>query len=68
MHIWTQVTYSTSLQVHTHTHTHTHTHSLTHSVPPPLPDLADKNAIDCSVTISLAQATIAELQGAITKN
>ena len=53
-----------------HTHTHTHTHSLTvyQSTSFLLPDLADKNAIDCSVTINLAQATIAELQGAITKN
>ena len=49
----------------THTHTHTHSHSLPLFL---LPDLADKNAIDCSVTIKLAQATIAELQGAITKN
>jgi len=31
-------------------------------------DLADKHAIDCPVTIQLTQATIAELQGAITKN
>jgi len=31
-------------------------------------DLADKHAIDCTVTIQLTRATIAELQGAITKN